>query len=242
MIVYVAVGGLMALGGGAVFPFYNVFLSSIGASAGVIGIIFAVAWTLAAVIGLWSPWISAKLGSQRGSVIVRLVPVPLFILLIAVPVLPIAILAHLIRVMSINISWSMESSYISDILPQRVRYSVFGYRSAAWNLGFSLSSFVAGGVIVRYGYGPSFTAYAIAMTAAMGLYYGYFRRISEVRLVEPLPAPEPIPETEAPESLPLRPGRGEPVIIVASRLDRLGETERTAQSAARRHDGDDSHS
>ncbi|MEZ4522108.1 MAG: hypothetical protein R3A46_10775 [Thermomicrobiales bacterium] len=33
MIVYVAVGGLMALGGGAVFPFYNVYLSSIGASA-----------------------------------------------------------------------------------------------------------------------------------------------------------------------------------------------------------------
>jgi MFS family permease len=49
MIVYVAVGGLMALGGGAVFPFYNVFLSSIGASAGVIGIIFAIAWTMAAL-------------------------------------------------------------------------------------------------------------------------------------------------------------------------------------------------
>lgn len=217
MIVYVAVGGLMALGGGAVFPFYNVYLSSIGASAGLIGIIFALAWTIAAVVGLWSPWISAKLGSQAGSVIVRLVPVPLFCVMAISPVLGIAIMAHLIRVSSITVSWSMESSFISDILPQRVRYSVFGYRSAAWNLGFSLSSFVAGGVIVRYGYGPTFLAYGLAMVGAMGLYFFYFRHIPEVPQLaaeERLPrAPEPLPEAEAPDSFTLRPGRGEPIVF-----------------------------
>ena len=219
MIVYVAVGGLMALGGGAVFPFYNVYLSSIGASAALIGIIFAVAWTIAAVIGLWSPWISAKLGSSAGSVIVRLVPVPLFCVMAISPILGLAVMAHLIRVSSITVSWSMESSFISDVLPQRVRYSVFGYRSAAWNLGFSLSSFVAGGVIVRYGYGPSFITYAIAMTAAMALYYFYFRRIPDAHQLASqgaLPAsPDPVPASEAPESFTLRPGRGEPVIFVA---------------------------
>jgi predicted MFS family arabinose efflux permease len=232
MIVYVAVGGLMALGGGAVFPFYNVYLASIGASAALIGIIFAVAWTCAAVIGLGSPWISAKLGSQRGSVIVRLIPVPLFLVMMVSPVLPVAILAHLIRVCSINVSWSMESSFISDVLPQRVRYSVFGYRSAAWNLGFSLSSFIAGGVIVRYGYGPSFASYAIAMSAAMALYFFYFRRIPEV---SPLaaeerlaPIPEPIPESEATGPLRLRPGRGEPIIIIS---EHIGDN--AAEGAAR---------
>lgn len=214
MIVYVTVGGLMALGGGAVFPFYNVYLSSIGASAALIGIIFALAWTIAAVVGLWSPWISARLGSQAGSVIVRLVPVPLFCLMAISPVLGIAVTAHLIRVSSITVSWSMESSFISDVLPQRVRYSVFGYRSAAWNLGFSLSSFVAGGVIVRYGYGPTFLAYGVAMTGAMALYYFYFRRIPDLPQLaaeEPLPPrPEIEPESAAPESFTLRPGRGEP--------------------------------
>ncbi len=223
MIVYIAVGGLMALGGGAVFPFYNVYLSSIGASAALIGIIFAGAWSLAAVVGLWSPWISSRLGTQRGSVIVRLVPVPLFLLMVVSPVLSIAIFAHLVRVISINVSWSMESSFISDILPQRARYSVFGYRSAAWNLGFSLSSFIAGGVIVRSGYGPVFVTYAVAMVAAMGLYYFYFRHIPEIPQLateEPLPpVPEPVSEDAALESLPLRPGRGEPVIIVSAHLD-----------------------
>ena len=219
MIVYVAVGGLMALGGGAVFPFYNVYLSSIGASAALIGIIFALAWTIAAVVGLWSPWISTKLGSQAGSVIVRLVPIPLFLLMAVSPVLGIAVAAHLVRVSSITVSWSMESSFISDILPQRVRYSVFGYRSAAWNLGFSLSAFVAGGVIVRYGYGPTFVLYAVAMTAAMGLYYFYFRRLSGESSTyddPPPPLPAPISEDEAlVESFGLRPGRGEPLIVLA---------------------------
>ena len=220
MIVYVAVGGLMALGGGAIFPFYNVYLASIGASAALIGIIFALAWTIAAVVGLWSPWISAKLGSQAGSVIVRLVPIPLFLIMAVSPVLGIAIAAHLIRVSSITASWSMESSFISDVLPQRVRYSVFGYRSAAWNLGFSLSSFVAGGVIVRYGYGPTFVTYALAMTAAMGLYFFYFRRIEgapQLAAAEPLPdLPEPTRESEVPESLSLRPGSGGPLIVISA--------------------------
>ncbi len=119
----------------------------------------------------------------------------------------------------------MEGSFISEVLPQRVRYSVFGYRSAAWNLGFSLSSFIAGGVIVRYGYGPSFVTYAVAMTAAMGLYYFYFRRIPDARqlaLQEPFPeAPELVPQSEAPESFTLRPGRGEPAIFVSDVVDRL---------------------
>jgi MFS family permease len=215
MIVYVAVGGLMALGGGAVFPFYNVYLSSIGASAALIGIIFALAWTIAAVVGLWSPWISAKLGSQAGSVIVRLIPVPLFLVMAISPVLGIAIMAHLVRVSSITASWSMESSFISDVLPQRVRYSVFGYRSAAWNLGFSLSSFVAGGVIVRYGYGPTFVTYALAMTAAMGLYFFYFRGLESVPEASLEALAAPLPESEAPESLSLRPDRGGPMHFVS---------------------------
>lgn len=223
MIVYVAVGGLMAIGGGAVFPFYNVYLSEIGASSALIGVIFALAWTIAAVVGLGSPWISARLGSNVGSVIVRLAPVPLFAAMAFSPILGLAILAHLIRVSSITISWSMESSFISDVLPQRVRYSVFGYRSAAWNLGFSLSSFIAGGVIVRSGYGPVFMTYAVAMIAAMALYYFYFRRIPDVAHMaadEPLPPkPEPLPESEIPESFTLRPGRGEPVVIVAQIAD-----------------------
>ena len=46
----IAVGLIMSLGAGAVFPFYNVFLSEVGATSGQIGLVFAGAWTIAAVV------------------------------------------------------------------------------------------------------------------------------------------------------------------------------------------------
>ncbi len=222
MYVYIAVGAIMALGGGAVFPFYNVYLTSIGASPGQIGIVFAVAWMVAAIVGLGAPWISSRLGSQLGASIIRLLPVPLFLILIPFPILSIAVVAHLLRVASISVSWPMESSFISEILPSKMRNAVFGYRSAAWNLMFSLSSLIGGGVIVRYGYAPTFVLYVIGMVVAMGLYFGYFRGLADPSFTEPeeviamrreVPTPEQIPEPQAQRSLQLEPGRGRPLII-----------------------------
>lgn len=184
MAVFIAVGGLMSLGAGAVFPFYNVFLQDIGASAGAIGLIFAGGWALAAIVGLAAPAIARKLGSQKAVAIVRMVPVPFFVLLIFQPVLALAVLVHWVRISSVSLGWPIDSTYISEVLPARARTSVFGYRSAAWNVGFSISSLAAGVVIVEYGYGPSFAAYAIFMTLAMALFYGYYSRI---------PAPQFIP-------------------------------------------------
>lgn len=222
MLVYVAVGAVMAVGGGAVFPFYNVYLSSIGAGSGDIGLVFAGAWLVAAVVGLGAPRIAARLGSQLGSTVVRLAPIPLFLLLIPFSALPIAIMAHLIRVSSTSMSWSMESSFISSVLPGRMRNAAFGYRSAAWNVGYSLATIVAGGLIVRYGYDLTFAVYVATMVVAMSLYYWYFRGLADASFVEEravvalrrkVPAPEHISEEEAPASLQLEPGRGRPVII-----------------------------
>ncbi|HEX2281701.1 MAG TPA: MFS transporter [Thermomicrobiales bacterium] len=178
MAVFIVVGGLMSLGAGAVFPFYNVFLAEIGASAGQIGLIFAAGWTLAAVVGLTSPLIARRLGSQKAVTIVRLLPVPFFIALIVQPALGLAVFVHWLRISSVSLGWPIDSTYISEVLPARARTAIFGYRSAAWNVGFSISSLVAGAAIVRYGYGPSFGAYAFFMTAAMVVFYLYFARIA----------------------------------------------------------------
>ena len=191
LMVFVAVGGLMSLGAGAVFPFYNVFLFDIGASAGQIGLIFAIGWTIAAMVGLAAPAIARKLGSQKAVAIVRLIPVPFYLVLIFQPVLGLAVLVHWMRISSVSLGWPIDSTYISEVLPAKARTAVFGYRSAAWNVGFSISSLAAGATIVRYGYGPSFAAYAIFMTAAMVLFYGYFSRVRSNIMAEPeiIPAP-----------------------------------------------------
>jgi MFS family permease len=88
-------------------------------------------------------------------------------------------------------AWPIDSTYISEILPARARASVFSFRSGAWNLGWSLSSLVAGYAIVRYGYNVSFAAYIIFMTLAMGLFYVYFSRSAGEE-------PRTVPETVEP--------------------------------------------
>jgi MFS family permease len=182
MVVFIAVGGLMSLGAGAVFPFYNVFLKNLGASSGQIGLIYSSAGLMAAGMGLLSPWLARRIGSLRSVVLIRLAPVPFYLLLVATPWMPLAIFSHMIRTTSINMAWPIDSTYISEILPARARAQVFSFRSGAWNLGWSLSSLVAGRLIVDYGYDVSFIAYVGFMSAAMVLFYVYFARSTPVSM------------------------------------------------------------
>ena len=114
---------------------------------------------------------------------------PIYLLLMMTPALPVAIIAHIFRTTSVNMAWPIDSTYISEILPAKARASVFSFRSGAWNLGWSLSSLVAGYAIVRYGYNVSFAAYILFMSLAMGLFYVYFSRAAAP---EPRPAPDAI--------------------------------------------------
>ena len=50
--VFIISGGLLAVASGAVIPFYNVFLTRLGASTQVVGYIYAAAALVAAVVGL----------------------------------------------------------------------------------------------------------------------------------------------------------------------------------------------
>jgi MFS family permease len=219
--VFVTVGALMGIGSATVMPFFNVYMASIGASTGQIGIVFAAGWTVAAVVGLAAPYLSRRYGAQRASALIRVAPMPLFLLLIPFPVLWIAAAAYLVRVTSISLSWPIESTYISEILPGKARYTVFGYRSAAWNIVWAVTSFAAGNLIVRYGYTFAFIVFAVFMFASMGLFYAYFGRIAPAATVEEdtadgTSAPvRTISESEAPESLNLQPGRGKPLIVVS---------------------------
>ena len=191
VLIFVAVGGIMSLGAGAVFPFYNVYLESLDFSAGQIGLVYSAAGLMAAGLGLLSPYLAKRLGSVRAVVLVRLAPVPFYFLLMASPLGPIAIAAHMMRNTSINMAWPIDSTYVSEILPAKARASVFSYRSGAWNLGWALSSWLTGQLIVRYGYNVSFAAYTFFMIAAMGLYYVYFAGIGHTGAASATDAAEP---------------------------------------------------
>ena len=194
MAVFIAIGGLMSLGAGAVFPFYNVFLQTRGANAGQIGLIYSAAGLMAAALGLLSPWLSRRMGSLRAVVFVRLAPAPFYLLLMLTPILPIATFGHMIRTTSINMAWPIDSTYISEILPAQARSRVFGYRSGAWNFGWAISSAIVGRLIVDYGYNVSFGVYVFFMVVAMTTFYVYFdgaaRRAARVTANSDASAPD----------------------------------------------------
>lgn len=181
MTVFVLVGGLMAVGAGMVFPFYNVFLTSLGASSATVGYVYAIAGLCAALIGLSAPFISQHLGSLYGVVVVRLAIVPFYLALVFVPALPLAAITHIVRQTSISMAWPIDSTFIAEVLPPKARSRVYGLRSAAWNLGYALASLVAGFLIVQYGYAVTFVDFVVFSILAMAVFFGYYSRHPRVR-------------------------------------------------------------
>jgi MFS family permease len=174
MSVFVLVGLIMSLGSGAVVPFVNVFLESLGSNPDQIGIIFSIAGVIAAVTSLLAPAIYRKYGALISSFFIRLMSAPLYLALAFVPGTGVAIAAQVVRTTSINMAWPIDSSFISDVLPPRARANAFSLRSGAWNLGYALASVLAGEVIVADGYRLTFIVYGVTMAIATLTYVAYF--------------------------------------------------------------------
>ena len=83
--VFVLVGGLMAVGAGMVFPFFNVYLTTLGADATTVGYVYALGGLSAAAVGLSAPLIARQFGSLVGVAVVRLSIVPFYLALIMTP-------------------------------------------------------------------------------------------------------------------------------------------------------------
>ncbi len=174
--VFVAVGLVTAIGAGLVVPFYNVYLQTLGASPRQIGLIYALGGLAAAMIGLGAPMVSRQLGSLSAVLVIRGAPLPFYLLLILIPGFGVAVAAHVVRQVSINMAWPVDSTFVSELLTGRLRASVFGWRSAAWNLGIGFSSIAGGWLIVRSGYEITFVGYVFFTAAAITLYFVYYMR------------------------------------------------------------------
>lgn len=164
-----------------VFPFFNVYLTTQGADSTTIGYVYALGGLSAAVVGLSAPLISRRLGSLYGVAAVRLSIVPFYLALILTPGLPIAAITHIVRQTSISMAWPIDSTFIAEVLPPRARTRVYGLRAAAWNLGFSAASLVAGVLIVNYGYSVTFLDLIVFTALAMAIFVGYYSRHPRVR-------------------------------------------------------------
>ena len=83
---------------------------------------------------------------------------------------------------SFSMAWPVDSVFIGELLPPRARASVFGLRSAAWNLCSALAAFIAGKIIVRTGYDWTFVSLAGFTGLSAVVFYVYYRRHPLVRM------------------------------------------------------------
>lgn len=181
MAVFVACGGLMSLGVGMVAPFYNVYLTTLGASSRQTGYVFALGGAVAAVVGLSAPAVSRRFGPLTAVMLLRSAVVPFYLLLIVSPGMAIAIVAFVVRQITISMAWPIDSTFIGEVLPARSRSPVFALRSAAWNFGFAGASYLAGKIIVHTGYNWTFGSLLVFTLLSAGLFVGYYGRHPAVR-------------------------------------------------------------
>lgn len=189
MTIFAAAAGLMALGVGCVAPFYNVYLTTLGADSEQVGYVFAVGSGAAALLGLGAPFISRRFGALNSILLLRLGMVSVYAFLIFMPGYGLAILAHAVRQVCMNMNWPIDSTFMGELLPPRARAAAFGLRSGMWNLGSAVAALVGGWIIVKGGYSPTFVI-MIAFTAISATVFTvYFRRHPRVRTGEVAPRP-----------------------------------------------------
>ena len=174
---FALVGGFMALGTGMLIPFYNVYLSSLGASPGAVGTLFSVSSLIGGVASLGAPLIARRLPPRPAVAVLRSISVPMALVVgLGFSGLPFASALYAIRTIGTSLSWPIESSTIGNVIDPRNRVSLFGMRSAAWNGGLAFSSWVGGAIIVHFGYRPVHLLYVLAYVAAMAVFLIYWPR------------------------------------------------------------------
>ena len=174
--IFIFVGGVMSIGIGMVIPFYNVYLVTLGASTRQVGLIFAISSACAAVIGLAAPALSKYFGALNTVFFLRSISIPFFLLLIPFPSMALGVVAFIVRQSGFSMAWPVDSVFIGELLPPRARASVFGLRSAAWNLCSALAAFIAGKIIVRTGYDWTFVSLAGFTGLSAIVFSLYYRR------------------------------------------------------------------
>lgn len=177
---------LIGLGSALVIPFYNVYLSEVlHAPTENVGYVFALANTFAAICSLATPVLHKRFGATNSISWVRIATIPMFVALAFAPAIGLAILAYVVRMTFMSMSWPLEQTLVMSSVTIRHRATAIGLRSAAWNLCWAGASFVAGYLIVRLGYAAMFLANGGLVFAGVLLQHVYFRRVSRLAAARP---------------------------------------------------------
>ncbi|MFB9990716.1 MFS transporter [Deinococcus oregonensis] len=172
---------LVGLGAGATIPFLNVFIEGkFNISYASLGTLFAWASLATAATALIQPWVVRRLGPLRAVLVVQASSLPFLALLGFAPELWMVTLALFTRGALMNAAGPVYSAHAMTVLSERDRPLYSAVNVIAWDLGWAISSILAGlvrgalpfGVAFNVLFGWTLTMYAGSVLA---IYLGLYR-------------------------------------------------------------------
>lgn len=174
----VVTGLALALGGGLVVPFVNVyFRQEFGAGSGTVGLIRSFGIVVQVLGSLAAPWLGLRLGLVGGVAAARLVSAPFLLLMGFLPFLPAAAVAFALRTFFVYLSDPLHTDFSMRIIPPEVRATANSLTFLSWNATLALGGWAGGQLIVRAGYEPVFLLGSAVTVAAAAIYWLAFRRL-----------------------------------------------------------------
>jgi predicted MFS family arabinose efflux permease len=168
---------LTSLSAGFVLPFLNVYLADrLGATTAEVGLIFVVISGAMVVAQLGGPAVARRYGTVRSIWLGRLIVFPLMLSLVFVPSLVYTAFVVTVRGALVSMSWPLDNAFSLGLVGPRNAAQLTSTRSIAFSAGQTVSSLVAGLIIVGFGYPPTFALSAGCILLAGIIHFRSFRR------------------------------------------------------------------
>ena len=166
---------LLGTGAGLVIPFMNLYFANrFSASSAQIGLFFSVAQVFTAIASLAAPAIGARFGRLRTAIASELLSLPFLLTLGTESHLGIAVAAFWLRATLMQAATPLLQAYVMEVLPPALRARSSSLNNLVWNMGWAVSSSIAGLVIERFGYStPFYVTAALYATAAITFYRAF---------------------------------------------------------------------
>jgi MFS family permease len=171
---------LLGSGAGLVIPFMNLYFHNrFAVTSADIGLYFSIAQVFTAIASLAAPAIGARFGRLRTAVASELLSLPFLLTLGTENHLPVAVAAFWVRATLMQAATPLLQAYVMEVLPPALRARSSSLNNMVWNLGWAVSSSVAGLIIERFGYSTPFYITATLYATAAITFYRAFRGTRE---------------------------------------------------------------
>jgi MFS family permease len=177
MLSFAVVNVLVGIAGGLILPFFNVyFVETFTLPAQSVGMIFAVSQALMALGVLVAPALARRTGKVNAIVAGHFATGPFLFILAAAGNPWVAATAYWGRNLAMNIISPIQGTFAMEMVPARLRGTLSGINSMAWNTTWAISSVVGGVLILALGYPRIFLISAACYAITGSVYFLAFRR------------------------------------------------------------------